>query len=550
VSLTVRTAPALAFALALTACVGRITGGDDDGDDVNVDDPRNLCDSGERDVPGPRLLRRLTTAELTTSVRAVFGLDGNEWAGPALPADPAGRNGFTNNVDRLLVDEGYARGLLATAEAIADAVVAPTRLPRVLPCAAGGGEACANTYLDTVGRRLFRRPLTPDERERYLALYDKIIARDDFATWVRWATVALVQSPNFVYRSELGEPDGDGYRLTGYELATALAFGLTGAPPTDALLDRAARGDLDSAEGLGAAARELAIDPATGTARPALREVFHNFTEQWLGLSSLGNLVKSPEIFPGFNPDIRSAMRRETDAFVDHVVFEEEGGVRELLTSPVSVVEANLGAFYGWPAAAGPTNRPAGWGVGLLAQGSLLSINAGNAYTSPTQRGQLVRERLLCYDIPPPPPVVGDIPAPTGNETTRQRYEQHAANPSCAGCHALMDPIGFAFEKLDATGRFREMEGSFPIDDSGKLTGAGPEVTFTGPTELAEALAAKPETASCMASFMASQAYGLDHHDTACLVTSPSAKLARGEISIVDYYIGLTATPHFTRRVD
>jgi len=535
--------------LLATACVGHITGGDD-GEELPPDEPRNVCASGDADIAGPRLLRRLTSREYTASVRAVFGLSTTEWAGPSLPADPAGRNGFTNNVDRLLVDESYAAALETSGEAVADAVVAPARLGQVLPCAAGGGEPCARTYLDTIGRRVYRRPLTDDERGRYLALYDRVVAQDDFATWVRWATVAMLSSPHFVYRSELGVRDGDTYRLDGYELATALAFTLTGAPPTDALLDRAGAGALDTPEGLAAAARELALDGASGRARPAMRDVFQRFTDQWLGLSSLANLVKSGEVFPAFSAEIRGAMGRETAAFIDHVVFEEDGGVADLLTAPTSVVEPNLASYYGWPATSGPTTRPEGWGVGLLAQGSLLAINAGNTATSPTLRGVLIRERLLCGEMPPPPPTVGDLPPPTGAETTRQRYEQHVADPACAGCHQLMDPLGFAFEHLDATGRYRATENGFPIDATGSITGLGPSVAFDGPTELASALASEPETAVCMASFMASAAYGLDHHDSACLVSSLADQLARDELSIVDFYVGLTATRHFTRRTD
>jgi hypothetical protein len=168
---------------------------------------------------------------------------------------------------------------------------------------------------------------------------------------------------------------------------------------------------------------------------------------------------------------------------------------------------------------------------------------------TPTQRGLLVRERLLCHDMPPPPPFVGDIPEATGLETTRERYETiHAGNDACAGCHALMDPIGFGFEHLDAAGRFRADERGLPIDDSGYLRDATGDLEFTGPTELAATLAATPETSRCMASFMASYVYGLDHHDTPCLVTGLAESFARGELGIVDFYVRLATAPHFTRR--
>lgn len=526
-------------AFGLAGCYGEIG----DVTTPDPDGPRNLCEVGERDVPGPRLVRRTTGPELGATIRGGFGLTTAEWAGPSVPSDAAGRNGFTNNVDRLIVDDAYARGLLTTAEQVADAVLEPTVLARVLPCAASGGEACARTYLETVGRRLYRRPMTDAEAARYLELHAAITAEEDFATWVRWATVAMVQSPHVVYRSELGEPADGGYRLTGYEIATALAFTLSGTSPDDGLLDAAARGDLDTPEGVAAAAETLA-------AGGALRDVFLAFSDQWLGLSQLGNLIKSAESFPGFDATVRDAMRRETDGFLERVVFEEQGGMRELLTSPVSVFDATLGGFYGW-GGGGVATRPEGWGVGLLAQGALLTINAGNEHTSPTQRGLLVRERLLCTEMPPPPPVVGDIPAPTGNETTRERYEEHTANAACSDCHLQMDPIGFTFEHLDATGRYRATEGPFPIDDTGAIHGVTPEpIPVTGPVELAEALAAEPATATCVASYMASYAYGLDHHDTTCLVSSLAEDLAAGNIGLADFYLGLVATTHFTRRVD
>ena len=526
--------------VALAGCYGEIGGVAPPGD---PDGPRNLCEAGERDVPGPRLLRRTTSAELAATIRGAFGLTTAEWAGPSVPSDAAGRTGFTNNVDRLIVDDAYARGLLTTAEQVADAVLDPLVLARVLPCAPTGDQACARSYLDTVGRRLYRRPLGDAEVARYLELHAAITAEEDFATWVRWATVAMVQSPHVVYRSELGEPAEGGYRLTGYEIATALSFTLAGTSPDDALLDRAARGELDTPEGVAAAAEALA-------AGGALRDVFLAFSDQWLGLSQLGNLIKSGETFPGFTPEVRDAMRRETDAYLERVIFEEGGGVHELLTSPVTVFDATLAGFYGW-GGGGVATRPDGWGVGLLAQGSLLTINAGNEHTSPTQRGLLVRERLLCTEMPPPPPVVADIPPPTGNETTRERYEDHTAFSACSECHLQMDPIGFTFEHLDATGRYRATEGPFPIDDSGAIHGVADEpIPVQGPVELAEALAAEPATATCVASYVASYAYGLDHHDTTCLVSSLAEDLAAGTIGLADFYLALVTTPHFTRRVD
>jgi hypothetical protein len=545
-------ASAALAAFVATGCVGDITGlgggaaGDDDGTS-NPDTPRDVCASGEKDIAGPRLLRRLTSAELTASVRDVFALSAADWSGGGLPTDPAGRNGFTNNADRLTVDSGFAGSLLDASKQVAGLVSQPQKLAQLLPCSAQGDEACARTFLATVGRRLYRRPLSDAETARFLDLHARVTTDGTFADWVYWATVGLLGSPNFVYRSELGEPEGGGYQLTPYEIATALAYDLTGRPPSVALLDQAAAGGLGSPAQSAEAARALALDPATGKPRPELRALFLKFTDQWLGLSPLANLQKSPTDFPDFTDEVRASMKQETDAFVSDIVFEQGGGVKELLTSKASHVDATLAAYYGWQG-----ERPDGWGVGLLAQGSILAINAGNTKTSPTQRGKLVRKKLLCYDVPPPPPVVGDLPQPTGHETTRQRYEDiHAANPSCAGCHSMMDGIGFGFEHLDASGRFRADEDGLAIDDSGYLRGLETgDIAFHGPTELAEALAARPEPYECAAEYMASFVYGLDHHDTPCLVSSLAEDFRAGKLGIVEFYVQLMATRYFTRRTD
>jgi uncharacterized protein DUF1588/uncharacterized protein DUF1592/uncharacterized protein DUF1595/uncharacterized protein DUF1587 len=551
---------ALLFA---TGCSGLITGGgaggdddDDDDDVVDPDEPRNVCTTGEADIPGPRVVRRMTSREFTTSIRTVFGLSASDWAGPTLPPDPAGRNGFTNNVDRLIVDDSYAEQLLITAKDIAEVVSTDPHVSQIAPCSNTGGVECARSFLDSYGRRLWHRPLTDEEKGRYLELFDSVASNNGlFTDWIFWATVGLVQSPNFVYRVELGNPDGGGYKLDGYEIATALAYNLTGGPPDDALLDLAASGGLDSQAGIEAAARSLALDDS-GNARPAFRELFLRFTDQWLSLSSLANLQKSPELFPGFGPEVASAMKRETEDYIASIVFDQQGNLADLLTTPETYLNGTLADYYGYgPAGTGnggnvQVERPEGWGVGILTQGSVLSVNANNVSTSPTKRGKLVRERMLCYDMPPPPPVVGDIQPPNPNQTTRQRYEEHTSNEACSGCHALMDSIGFSLEHLDAAGRYRATEGSFEIDDSGAINGFDHDILIQGPTELASELAALPETSACMGSFMASFAYGLDHHDTPCLASTLIASFQRGDIGIMDFYLQLSLANHFTHRVD
>jgi hypothetical protein len=194
--------------------------------------------------------------------------------------------------------------------------------------------------------------------------------------------------------------------------------------------------------------------------------------------------------------------------------------------------------------------RPAGWGIGLLAQGSVLTVEAGSLSTSPTKRGHLVRSRILCQDVPPPPPVVAPLPEPTAGNTTRQRVEVlHLAESTCRSCHLQMDPIGFGLEHFDASGRYRDKEGSFDIDDRGELRGTSAgDLTFKGPEELALRLAALPESSECTGAFMASKAFGMDHHDTPCMVRNAVDDLRAGTLGLVDFYVRMARSEHFRTR--
>lgn len=521
-----------------------------------VDEPRHMCDAaGKSEVAGPRLLRRLTGKEVDASVRAVFGFDGTQWDSNLLPPDPASINGFTNNVERLTVGEDYARGALDTARKLADLVTGDDHLGRLLPCAPQGDEACASTFLDQYATRLYRRPLTQAERARYLGLHTKVRAKSDFKAWVYWTTMTMMQSPHVLYRSELGEPVGAGkYKLTAHEVSTALAFTFTGAPPSRELIQLASTGKLETADQIEMAARSLVFE-APGRVRPAFREMMASFADQWLGLSPLANIKKDEAAFPQFTAEVQESMAGETRQFIDSVVFDQLGKPADLLTASHTYVDATLAKFYGYDVAPAAgfvkVPRKAGWGLGLLAQGSLLAIEAHSLSTSPTKRGYMIRARILCGEVPPPPDMVDPLPEPTEAETTRKRYEElHTKAASCKGCHELLDPIGFGFEKLDAVGRFRAREGAFDIDDSGKIvnTSAG-DVTFRGAGELSQAVARLPEVSDCMASFMASHAFGLDHRQTSCLVRNAADELRAGKISVVDFYIRMARSEHFRTRV-
>ncbi len=561
-----RTITLLGALVVVAGCQG-VIGDTSDGPDFTRDPDGNgggdgegggakgLCVADESDVPGPRMLRRLTTTQVEVTVRAIFGLTTDDWSGHALPPDAAASNGFTNNADRLVVNDTFAARLRDMGEDVGEIVSVEPHLSRVLPCAPAADRACAETYLDTIGRRVYRRALTAAEKARYLALYDDVTSTEPFGAWVKWATMALLQSPHAIYRSELGEvAGGEAYRLTPDEVATALAFTYTGAPPDGALLDRAASGGLDDPDAIRAAATELAFDG--DTLRPAAEAMRLDFVERWLGLSGRQNLVRDATMFPGFDATVKASMEAELRAFVRDVLIAKQGGVDELLTAPYTFLDPTLAAFYGFGAPSGAgfaeVARPEGWGVGLLALGAVQTVHAHVNSTSPTKRGHLVRSRLLCEDIPPPPATITPIPEPSAAATTRQRYEEmHATESVCADCHHLMDPVGFGFEGLDAVGRFRATENGVPIDATGYLAdmaGEAPEIPFDGPDELAHDLAEDPAVHRCFAAVLASDAYGLLQEDTRCMVSTPADAFARGELTVGDLLVELATTPHFLER--
>lgn len=397
---------------------------------------------------------------------------------------------FDNGAEAGLATATHVEAWLGTGASVAAKLTAPCR-----PTTADR-RPCAEQFVRTVGRRVFRRPLEDAEVARFVAM---VVAAPDFDAGVRLVAEALLASPHFLYRLELGEQQPDGtFRLTPYEVASALSYSLWGSMPDDALLGAAATGRLGTPEDVAREARRLLGDPKA-------RETVRDFASQWLGLERLASIDKSPTLFPGFTPALRASLQRETPAFVEHVIFDGTGRFDELLTSSVSLVDAPLAAHYGLPPAPdgrralGPTRA-----AGLLAQAGLLAAYAHSDQTSPVKRGVFVREHLLCQQFPAPPANAGGVPRVDPNATTRERFRQHAADPSCRGCHQYIDEVGFGFEGFDAVGAARSVEAGRAIDTTGELRdverfGAGTTERFATLPELGQALARSRRAKACFA---------------------------------------------------
>lgn len=495
---------------------------------------------------GPPLLRRLSGRELENSLGDIFPtIKAIGWAGGKLGVDPVSHMGFGNDAQVLQVNQQTAQEILDTAEDVAGYVTNAGILPLVLPCSTFTPDrTCATTFVRDTGRRLFRRPLSDAERNEYLGLYDSMKQKADFPTAIKWTLVAMIQSPNSIYRSELGVADGDGYKLSQHELASELAYTFSGTTPTVALLDKADRGELATPEALHAEAVALI---ATPRGQDVVRQLFRS----WFRYERAATVTR-PDVVNYFN--VRNSLVEETKRFIDQVVLSDRGGLNQLLTANYTFLDATLVTHYGYGTASGGfarTQRPPEWGIGVLAQGAILAANAQAQSSSPTQRGLLVFEKLLCNVRPEPPKNIPPLPPiMPGQKTTRDRYESQHAVGSCAFCHKQFDPIGFTFEHFDEVGRYRNDEKGLPINDSGRALTATDQVSIeaTGQVDLAQKLASRDDVRSCAADMMAAYAYGLSEGQPRCLIGKLRPNMQSGDQSVLEYLTGLTAAPHFTRR--
>lgn len=502
--------------------------------------------------PGRRALRRLSRSEYDATIRDLFGFD-SKW-GAAFTADTV-VNGFDNNAAALKVTPLYADQSRTAAEEIADlAMQTPSS---VLPCdpVAAGEAACAAQFIDTFGKRAFRRPLDDADRKRYADLYAAVAAEDGFAEGIELVIAAMLQSPYFLYRLELGAAaDADGMvPLTPHEIASELSYFIVGSMPDAELFKAADAGELATPEGIEKQARRLLADPRSAA-------TLDHFAEQWLEIDRLASVPKDAAVFPEVTPALRASMSEETKRFVRHVVREGTGTLPELFTGKFTLASPELATFYGLPAPQGPPDD-AGYGLlpldgtprgGLLTQGSVLTTHARPNASSPIHRGKLVRERLLCQALPPPPPGLNVQPPPVDpSKTTRERYAAHATVEPCQSCHRLIDPIGFGFENFDGIGRYRDMEGAHAIDATGEIVATNEtNGAFNGAGELASVLAESPEVHACFSLQWFRYAYGVEESaDLSCLVDDVAGQFAASGLKVEELLVALTKTPHFVRRV-
>jgi mono/diheme cytochrome c family protein len=369
-------------------------------------------------------------------------------------------------------------------------------------------ENAARAIVADFTHRAWRRPVEPAEIDRLMKLYE--IAReqgDSFEAGVKLAMKAVLVSPHFLFIGDLPQPVAAAtgpQPLDEIALASRLSYFLWSSMPDDDLLGLAERGQLR---------KNLAAQVKRMLASPKASALTENFAGQWLQIRTLGDFQPDKKMFPDYDPALAAAMQRETELFFENVM-RKDTRVFDFLTGDYTFVNGRLAKFYGLTnnvtgeefervSLAGTPRR------GVLTQASVLALTSNPTRTSPVKRGKWVLENLLGTPPPPPPPDVPNLDdkARLLTGTLRQQMEQHRANPTCAACHARMDPIGFGLENFDAIGAWREKEGTNSIDASGTLLSGD---SFTGASELATVLADKhrDEFLHCLADKMLTYALG------------------------------------------
>jgi Protein of unknown function (DUF1592)/Protein of unknown function (DUF1588)/Protein of unknown function (DUF1587)/Protein of unknown function (DUF1585)/Protein of unknown function (DUF1595) len=499
------------------------------------------ADLGTGAHPGAAPIRRLTHEEFNRTVRDL--LNTQLRPGDNFP-DEARALGFEGIAEAQTVTVLLAENYQSAAKILAEE--ATRDLPALLGCEPTAGT-CVDDFVTKFGGLAYRRPLTPLEKTDLLAIYswgkDNVSEREG----VMMLLEVIFQSPDFLYRPEFGadEIEPGVVRLTSWEMANRLSYLFTGSLPDEELRTIASADALTTPEQVQVQAERLMSENN-------LREIFHRFFGQWLDLEAVAHLERDPEVYPGYTEQIPGLLRQETEAFVDHVMFEDDGRLETLLTAPYTLVNAELASFYGVPAPLEPGFSPVEipGHVGLLTQGSILAHHAKPLQTSPVARGKFIRESVLCQILSPPPEdLIVTAPDLDPTLSTRERFAAHTEEPGCSGCHQLMDPLGLGFEGFDPVGRIRETENGIPVDTSGELVSADQAGPYVGPKELADKLAKSADVSSCMTQNWVRFAYGKSESPKdACSLLKIDSAFVASDYHIPTLVLSLTQTDAFLYR--
>ena len=405
----------------------------------------------------------------------------------------------------------------------------------------------AEAWVGRFGERVFRRPLGEAEVGAYLGLFQEgptlLASGDDFADGVQLVVTAMLQSPHFLYRVEASTGPGPRIPLDDWEIAAKLSYALWGTTPSEELLDLARAGELHTPAQVRSQARTMLADPRADA-------VLMDFHAQLLDLDDYGNIYKSDARWDeGLNADLREEMER----FVEHVVVDDDGGLRALLTSRTTFVSADLAELYGvsgegWA----EVELDAAERSGLLTRLGFLASEAGARHPSPIHRGVFLNRKVLCTSLPPPPDEVTGLPELEEGTTNRERVEAHTGAGTCGeGCHSsLINPLGYAFEGYDALGVLRSEDNGQPVDTRSSFHFEAGVEDFADAVELSALVAESQEAHRCYAanwlSFTLARA---EHEDDAARIEALAEQSRAADLPVSELVVELVGSEDFLCRV-
>ncbi len=533
-------------AALLCGCSGIIgSGGGGSADDAVA---KKLC---VVDTP----IRRLTRFEYNNTVRDLLGDDTNP--ADALPPEEEVA-GFNNQAGALTTSDLLVEQYANVAEAVsARAVTNIGALMDGCDPVSQGGDGCALSFIERWGQRAYRRPLVQEEIDRLKGVFDWAVADPDLGTFedgIQMVIEVVLQSPFFLYRPEYGSDtpiEGDVVPFTSWEMATKLSYMFWNSMPDDPLFEAAANDALVTREQIAAQARRMLED---GRAKDTIR----NFHRQWLLLTELENVTKDTSIYPAFNASLRPLWEEEIQTFIEQVILEGDGTLETLLTGDYSFMNEELANFYGNDVIdpvtgtefrrvqLDPTRRS-----GLLTSAALMATHANLNQSSPVFRGKFVREQLMCDTLPlPPNDLVIEPPELDPTKTTKEQFEEIGADPACASCHSLMNPIGFIFEHYDGVGQWRDQQNGKDIDAVGEVVQTDDlDGTYDGAIELAQALATSTQVQECVSSqwFRFSYNRSVTPEDS-CSLDQINETFVASNFNVRELLVALTQTNAFLYR--
>ena len=483
--------------------------------------------AGAPDCTSPKVggspLRRMTRREYNNVVRELLG-DTTRPADQFVPE--SAQSGFTNGAESTLLSAVVIDDFERAATALAREATVPAKLAGLVGCdpnAAAGQDACATAFIRDFGARAFRRPLEDAQLAEYQTLYTSTKASAGFPVAIELVLRTMLQSPFFLYRLEFGMPNPGAQAvvaLTPEETAARLSFLLWGGIPDAELLQAAREGRLTAPADVRAQASRMLLDDRG-------RSILADFHVQWGQLDAVPSLTKPAP----FTPDVGRLLIQETEEFVDQVLRKGDGLLATLLTSPAGYLNADLAQYYGVSGVTGstfvPATFPAGQRAGLLTLGGFMGNFAHGSESSPVLRGKFLLTQLMCSPPEPPPDDIdATLPPPDPTKTARQQLIELTSEGTCAGCHAILNPLGFAFEHFDGMGRYRATERGIAIDASSEVVDLGDlDGTYANHQDFLASLAESALVRSCLASKWFIYAHGrIPEADDACSLDTARAR--------------------------